>query len=209
MRLLTSLFFAAFLLATAIAWAQGPSQDPDLLARLSYQQSPFQSDVASHKMCISVFQDGNYRMVSSSRGGADGPILLKGKMSSNQLRALKRLLTAPAFRSLSGNDAGMIRDHAERFMAEISRIEIQPVFQLEDNNSEKQLRSLPAPPRRLQWLNTDDKTPFPVAIANVIDWMKQLKPKNARMFDYSEFPEVCPSVGLSLVQPSVATNGHP
>lgn len=208
MRPFARLLFAALFLST-ITWAQTTSQDTDLLARFSYQQSPFQTAGFFHQMCISVSQDGSYRMVTSSKVGADGPILIKGKMSAHQLLTLKRLLIAPAFRSLSGNDAGMIRNHAESFRAEISRVEIRPAFQLLDNDSSQQPRAVPGPPRRLQWLNADDESPFPAPISDVIDWMKRLKPKNAQLFDYSDFADVCPSVGFSLVQPSVATNSQP
>jgi hypothetical protein len=197
-------FLAVFLLVTAIACAQGPNHalDPDLLVRLSYERWPGQ------QICISVSQDGSYHIISPSK--ATGPVRLKGKMVDDQLLRLKKMLAAPAFRSLSSNHAGMIRNHAENFRAEVSQVELQPAFQFEGDKSAVHPRSLPAPPRRLHWLNADDERPFPAPIAQLVDWMENFKPKNAKPFDYSEFPEdVCPSVGLSLVQPTVAANGHP
>lgn len=177
--------------------------DPDLMVRLSYERWP------GKQACISVSQDGDYRILSPSNTSGDR-LRLKGKMADDQFLRLKKMLGAPAFRSLSSNHAGMIRDHAENFRAEVSRVELQPAFQFEGNKSSVHPRSLPAPPRRLHWLNADDESPFPAPIAKLVDWMENFKPKNAKPFDYWEFPEdVCPSVGFSLVQPSVAANGHP
>lgn len=214
MRPRMMLLLMAFLLVTAVAWAQGPDQavdpdllirfsDPDLLVRLSYERWPRQ------QACISVSQDGDYRILSPSNTSGDR-LRLKGKMADDQLLRLKKMLGAPAFRSLSSNHAGMIRDHAENFRAEVSRVELQPAFQFEGNKSSVHPRSLPAPPRRLHWLNADDESPFPAPIAQLVDWMENFKPKGAKPFDYWEFPEdVCPSVGFSLVQPAVAANGNP
>jgi len=203
-----SLLFLALILCTA-ARAQGAYWPPeaDLMARFSYERSPFQTD-GPRQICMSVSQDGDYRMISSAKTDADGPILWEGKMSQGQLLTLKRLLTRPAFRSLSGNDAGIIRNHAESFVAEVSRVEIRAKFQLEDKNSSAQPTSRPGPPRRLQWLNADDENPFPRALANVVEWMTNFQPKHAKPLEYSEFTKVCPSVGLKFVQPSIALNGH-
>ena len=177
--------------------------DPDLLVRLSYERWPGQ------QTCISVSQEGDFRIVSPSNTTVER-IRMKGKMADDQLLLLKKMLAAPAFRSLSSNHAGMIRDHAESFRAEVSQVEVQPAFPFEDNKSRVHTRSLLAPPRRLHWLNGDDESPFPAPIAKLVDWMETFKPKNAQPFDDGEFSEdVCPSVGFTLVQPSVAANGHP
>ena len=203
------LLLTAFLLVTAIAWAQGPYlavdpdlrmrlSDPDLLVRLSYERWPGQ------QTCISVFQDGDYRIITPSNTTGDR-LRLKGKMADDQLLRLKKMLAAPGFRSLSSNAAGMIRDHAENFRAEVSRVEPS-----EGDKTQVHPRSLPPPPRRLHWLNADDESPFPAPIAKLVDWMENFKAKNAKPFDDREFRgDVCPSVGLSLVQPSVAANGRP
>ncbi len=201
MRLAAKLLLITFLLGNISVSAQQRSHsvDPDLLVRLSYQRSPFQQQI-----CISVSQDGNYRSVSLSNALPD-PIRLKGKMDDDQLLRLKKMLAGSALRSLPPNNPGMIRDHAENFTAEISRIEFPPAFKLESTPSGRP-RSDPGPPRRLQWLNGDDGAPFPPPIAKLVDWMENFKPKNAKLFDYSEFSDVCPSVGLSFVQPSMAAN---
>ena len=205
----TTLLLTAFLLVTAIAWAQGPYQaldpdlrmrlsDPDLLVRLSYERWPGQ------QTCISVFQDGDYRIITPSNTTGDR-LRLKGKMADDQLLRLKKMLAAPAFRSLPSNAAGMIRDHSENFRAEVSRVE-----QSEGDQTQLHLRSLPPPPRRLHWLNADDESPFPAPIAQLVDWMENFRVKNAKPFDDREFRgDVCPSVGLSLVQPSVAASRRP
>jgi hypothetical protein len=57
-------------------------------------------------------------------------------------------------------------------------------------------------------LNADGENPFPAAIEAVVDWLKRFEPKDVKPFEYTEFQDVCPSVGLSLVQPSVATNSR-
>ena len=203
------LLLTAFLLVTAIAWAQVPYlavdpdlrmrlSDPDLLVRLSYERWPGQ------QTCISVFQDGDYRIITPSNTTGDR-LRLKGKMADDQLLRLKKMLAAPGFRSLSSNAAGMIRDHSENFRAEVSRVEPS-----EGDKTQVHPRSLPPPPRRLHWLNADDESPFPAPIAKLVDWMENFKAKNAKPFDDREFRgDVCPSVGLSLVQPSVAANGRP
>ena len=209
MRPRMKLLLTAFLLVTAIAWAQGPyqalepdmrmrPQDPDLLVRLSYERWPGQ------QTCISVFQDGDYRIITPSNTTGDR-LRLKGKMADDQLLRLKKMLAAPGFRSLSSNAAGMIRDHSENFRAEVSRVE-----QFEGDKTQVHAGTLGPPPRRLHWLNADDESPFPAPIARLVDWMENFKAKNAKPFDDREFRgDVCPSVGLSLVQPSVAANGRP
>lgn len=212
MRQSTKLFFSVFLLTVAVAWAQQPYQalGPDLLVRLSYESWPGQ------QICISVNQDGDYRVIAPRLADA---LRLKGKMTDDQLLRLKKMLAADAFRSLSSNDAGMIRDHAESFRAEVWRVEMPPAFRLE-NVPTGHPRMLPGPPRRMHWLSADDENPFPAPIAELIDWMENFKPKpsdwvenfkrkNAKPFDYPESSDVCPSVGFSLVQPSIAANGHP
>jgi hypothetical protein len=62
---------------------------------------------------------------------------------------------------------------------------------------------------RLQWLNADGESPFPVSVAKVVDWLQQFQPKDGKSFLYAEFPDVCPSSGLRLLQPTVAGNHGP
>ena len=205
MRQSTKSFLALFLLVAAVAWGQQPYREPgaDLLVRLSYEQR-----WPDQKTCISVSQDGEYQIIAPSYTTSD-PVRRKGKLTDDQLLRLKKMLTAPAFRSLSPNEAGMIRDHAENFRAEIWRVETPPAFRLLDVPTGHP-RTPPRPPRQMHWLNADDASPFPSPIAKLIDWMQDFRPKNAERFDDSAFREdVCPSIGLSLIQPSVAVNQRP
>lgn len=208
MRQWITFLFTVFLLVTAAVWAQQPSgsANSELLVRLSYERSPLHPE-GVQRICLSILNDGNYRVVSLTTASRD-PIRLKGKMADDQLLRLKRMLAGRELRSVSPNSADIIRDHAEKFAAEISRIDFPPTFKLLDTPTGHP-RTPPGPPRRLHWLNADDENPFPVPISKLIDWMERFKPKNAENFDYSEFSDVCPSVGLSLVQPSVATNAEP
>ncbi|HEV2245857.1 MAG TPA: hypothetical protein VGW37_04310 [Terriglobia bacterium] len=162
--------------------------DPDTLARLSY-------NTFTTQICLAVALDGSYRMVRSTPDTYDGPQRLQGKLSKKELRQLETRLTAPGFRSLSSNHAGLIRQDAEDFAAEVS---------IAGNNGEVADRT-----QRLQWLNADDKSPFPATIEKLVSWLISFQPKDARSFTYAEFPNVCPSIGLSLIQPSVAANQHP
>lgn len=200
MRQSAKLLLAAFLLTVAVAWGQQqpyPKWDPDLLVRLSYESWPGQ------QICVSASQTGIYRVITPSSTSLD-PVRLTGKMTEDELLRLKQMLTAPAFRALSSNHAGMIRDHAENFRAEVWRVEIPPAFRLLDAPSGPP-RTTPGPPRQMHWLNADDASPFPAPIAKLIDWMRNFKPKNTRPLS-SSFGDVCPFLGFSLVQPSVATN---
>jgi len=200
------LLLVTLLLGTLTVWAQERyhSVDPDLLARLSYQRSLL-SDQGFQHTCIAISRTGTFRMVSWT----DRKIGFEGKLATNQLDQLKKLLAARGLQSSLENEIGIIRDHSESFMAEISRIEITPKFQLQSTIPSGLPRSAPATPRRVQWLNADDLNPFPVPMARVIDWMRTFELGQAKPVDDLEFSEVCPSVGLSFVQPSVATNKHP
>ena len=126
-------------------------------------------------------------------------------MSEHQLNRLKKLLSVAVFRSGSGNHGGLIRHHSESFAAEVSRIEITPAFRLQDVPTGHP-RTPAGPPHHLQWLNPDDESPFPPALERVIDWMTDFEPQNARPLDYSKIPEVCPSVDICLLQPSIAAS---
>src|SRR5579859_2338107 len=152
--------------------------DPDTLARLSY-------NTFTTQICFAVAPDGSYRMVRSTAETYDGPQRLQGNLSKKEFRQLEARLAAPGFRSLGSNHAGLIRQNAEDFAAEIS---------MPGNNSEAAART-----QRLQWLNADDESPFPATIEKLVSWMKSFQPKDARGFTYAEFPNVCPSIGLSFV----------
>ena len=203
-----------FLVASVPAWAQeiNRARDPNLMARFSYERSPI-GGPGFQQICMSVFQDGHYRMLSYYRApsstGEIGPMRRQGKMTTDQLQRLRNLLTAPAFRSLSGNHGGLIRNYAENFMAEISQIEVSPTFQLVPAVPSGTPRIDPGRPLRLQWLNPDDESPFPEPMAKVIDWMKDFQSQELQFGGDLEISDVCPSVGLSLIRPSIAANDRP
>lgn len=162
--------------------------DPDMLARLSY-------NTFTTQICLAVTLDGSYRMVRSTEDTHDGPQRLQGKLSKKEFQELEVQLHSPDFKALGSNHAGLIRQNAENFAAEIPN---------PGSKGEADDRT-----QRLQWLNADGESPFPASIDKLVSWMRNFQPKNAHSFTYEEFPDVCPSIGLSLVQPSVAANQHP
>jgi len=162
--------------------------DPDVLARLSY-------NTFTTQICLAVTLDGAYRFVRSTEDTHDGPQRLQGRLSKIEFQKLEARLDSPGFKSLGSNHAGLIRQNAENFVAEITS---------PSSKGEADDRT-----QRLQWLNADGESPFPAPIDKLVSWMRNFQPKNARSFTYGEFPDVCPSIGLSFVQPSVAANQHP
>lgn len=188
-----SFLIAAVLLISVGLWAQGVyrSPDPDLLARLSYDSSAVVQDEGVRHVCVAVSRDGDYQIVRSPNRGQTRR--LQGKMPQEQFQQLKTLLESPEFRELSGNHGGLIRQESESFGAEIP---------------------MPGPHReagaqRLRWLNADGQSPFPDSVAKVIHWLKHFEPTDGKPFVYAEYPDVCPSSGLRLLQPSVAVNLNP
>ena len=189
-----SFLTAAVLLVSVGLWAQEVyhSPDPDLLARLSYDSSAVVQGVGVRHVCVAVSRDGDYRIVriAEPRGQTQR---LQGKMPQEQFQQLKTLLESPEFRGLSGNHGGLIRQESESFGAEIP----MPGLQRE------------AGAQRLHWLNADGESPFPGSVVKVIHWLKHFEPTDGKPFVYAEYPDVCPSSGLRLLQPSVAANLNP
>ena len=186
--------------ASVSAQAVRPWQESDVLARLSYNASTAQ-------ICLEVTIDGAYRMQrsvesvrsvgstrSTERDLLDGPQRLEGKLSRKEFRELEALLDSRDFRSLGNNHAGLIRQNAENFAAEIP---------IPSRKGEVEDRTL-----KLQWLKADDESPFPASIQELVSWIKNFHGKNAHSFTAGEFPDVCPRGGISLVQPSIADNQH-
>jgi hypothetical protein len=114
-------------------------------------------------------------------------------MSQEQIQQLKALLQADDFRSLSGSHGGLIRRDAETFGAEI------PIANSQNKDATQ----------RLQWLNGDGENPFPNSMAKVVDWLKHFEPTDGKSFVLTDYPDVCPSGGLRLLQPTVAANQNP
>jgi hypothetical protein len=197
-----TLLIAAILLAASVSIAQEatPSADAVLMARLSYDNSGFAQPGSVMHVCFAVSKDGGYRMVRSLDDGHTQR--LHGNMPKEEFRQLSNLLEAGDFRNLSGNGGGLVRQEAETFAAEIA---VGGRWH-DDGHGTKWLE--PESWRR-RWLNADGETPFPSPVAKMVDWLKRFEPKNAKRFENTEFADVCPSGGLSLVQPSISENLRP
>lgn len=182
----TSLLSTFALLAAALSAqdAAHPSRG-NLLARLSYN-----STLAKHELnrnvCVAVWEDGSYRAMLPFDN--EQMTRLKGKLPQEQLQQLKSLLGDREFQSLSGNHGGLIRNESANFRAEVPRA---------DNV------------QRVQWLQSDEGTPFPVAVSNVVEWLQHFQPSDSERFDEAEYRDICPSGGLRYVQPTVAANQDP
>lgn len=192
------LFLPALLIAS-ISIAQEPyhAPDPDVMARLSYDYSGFIRAGDVHQVCIAVSRDGEYRIVRST--GLGPTERLHGKMSNEEFDRFSELVRAKEFRSLSGNQFGVIRQEAQTFGAEIP---------LRDSSQRHKSRQWPETAWRLQWMNADGRNPFPPSVSRVVDWMTRFQPKDGNTFEYTDYPDVCPTGGLRLLQPSIAEKSH-
>jgi hypothetical protein len=197
-----TLLTAAILLVafSAIAQERYRPPDPDLMARLSYDNSGVVQHGNLRHVCIAISRDGEYRIVRSL------PLIpterLHGKMPKEEFSQLAKLLGASEFRNLSGDHGSLILQESERFAAEIP---------LGDRGREAGAREWPEHEAawHLQWLNADGESPFPASVSKLVDWLQGFQPKDAKSFEYAEYPDVCPAGGLRLLQPSVAENSHP
>jgi hypothetical protein len=197
-----TLLMAAILLvaSSSIAQERYLFRDPGLMARLSYDNSGVLQQGNVRHVCIAVSRDGEYRIV---RWTVLEPIeRLHGKMPKEEFSRLSKLLGASQFRNLSGDHGGLILQESESFAAEIP---------LGDRGRDDRTRAWPEHEAawRLQWLNADGESPFPVSVSKLVDWLQDFQPKDAKSFEYAEYPNVCPTGGLGLLQPSVAENLHP
>lgn len=173
------------------------------MARLSYQSSTVVRRDGMRQVCLAVSLDGKYRIVRSNEDGQ--MTRLQGTMPKEQVQQLQKLLNSSEFRSLSGHhgpqkddwgNPGLIRGDAESFAAEIP---LGDRWRADGTGKWMEHES-----RRVQWLNADDESPFPDSVAKIVDWLERFQPKG-KPFVYTEFPDICPSVGLSLVQPTLAS----
>jgi hypothetical protein len=196
----TLLTTAILLVAScSIAQERYRSPDPDLMARLSYDDSGVVRQGNVRHVCVAVSRDGDYRIVRSLDDGQTQR--LHGKMPKEEFRQLTKLLGAAEFRNLSGDHGGLIRQDAESFAAEIP---------LRDGRHEDGAGNwLEHEAWRLQWLNPDGESPFPAAVSKLVDWLQAFQPKDGKSFEYADYPDVCPARGLRLLQPDVAENSHP
>jgi len=204
MRSYLKVLLTAVVLFTSISlWAQEVQVHPDLMARLSYERSTVVTGEGEgvRQVCIAVSRDGEYRIVRSLDSGQTQR--LQGMMAKEPLQQLKALLDSAGFQELSGNHGGLIRGEAESFGAEIPMVASGPGI---DVGPDLHIQTDRPQARRLQWLNADGENPFPVSVAKVVHWLTHFEPKDAKELEYVEHHDVCPSVGLRLLQPSVAEN---
>ena len=199
-QLARRLLIPSLVLVSVGVWAQegAKTEQPHVVARLSYESSGAIRREGVRQVCVTVSSDGSYRMMRSAV--VLPTVRLLGKMPNDQFETLIKLLGAKKFRSLSGDHgSGLILQQSEIFVAEIPRTEalgdIPP-------GSVPQVK-------RVQWLNADRTNPFPDSVANVVDWLEQFQPKSGKTFEYSDFPDVCPSGGVRLLQPTIAANRLP
>jgi len=188
-----SLLTASVVLLSVAVWGQQLDQ-PKVLARLSYDSGVSLGEGLRHE-CVSVSKDGYYRIVRTTDNGQ--VLRAQGKLPEEKFEQLKKSLDSKGFQKLSQNyGGGIILQNAEIFAAELpGPVEFDgPDHAMKDHT------------RRVRWLNADGENPFPAAIVAVVDWLKHFEPKEGKQFEEAEFQDVCPSVGLSLVQPSVAGN---
>lgn len=195
-----TLLTAAILLVASCSIAQERyrSPDPDLMARLSYDDSGV---VRVRHVCVAVSRDGDYRIVRSLDDGQTQR--LHGKMPNEEFRQLTKLLGAAEFRNLSGDHGGLIRQDAESFAAEIPSLR-------DGWHQDEAGNWVEHEAWRLQWLNPDGESPFPAAVSKLVDWLQGFQPRDGKSFEYADYPDVCPARGgLRLLQPGVAENSHP
>ncbi len=194
----TLLTAATLLLASSsIAQERYHPPDPDLMARLSYDNSGMVRQGNLRHVCAAISRNGDYRIVRSLDNGQTQR--LHGKMPKEELRQLTKLLGAADFRRLSGDHGGLIRQEAKSFAAEIPLRDGQDAA---GNWVEHEVW-------RMQWLNPDGESPFPASVSKLVDWLQGFQPKEGKSFEDAEYPDVCPVGGLRLLQPSEAQNSHP
>lgn len=190
MRSCSKLFLTASIVLFSVGlWAQevDHASSPDILVRFSYESSPGTQGEGLQHICFAVSVAGKYRMIRSTDSGQT--LRMQGKMPVQQFQQFQKTLLSSEFRGLSGNHEGLIRGGAENFVAEFPKPDGQKS-------------------QWLQWLNADGDNPFPASVAKVIHWLKDFQPKDGREFNYAEYQDVCPSMGLSYVQP-LAANRQP
>jgi|SRR5271163_4865142 len=187
------LLTAAVLVMSLPLWAQELyHSDSDLLARFSYESSLVSQPGRVERVCFAVSDSGDYRLVEALSGPAHLWIRLQGKLSDDKFKQLKSVILDASLRALPKSHGGLIRQESENFAAQIPS---------GWQGSESTLR--------LRWLNADGESPFPAPMARVIKWLQDFKPELGKHFEEAEFPDVCPSGGLQLLQPSVAGNQNP
>jgi hypothetical protein len=188
---------AAILLVATTSFAQQTyrSGRPDLMARIFYDSGiASQGDI--HQMCIAITHDGEYRMVQLLN---DSNVKrLHGTVPKEEFHQLVKLLSAPDFRSLSNDEAGLIRQESQSFAIEMP---LSDHLLLQFDSALQWYEAW-----RLQWLNPNGERPFPAPVSKVVDWLQHFQPIDGESFEYAESSDVCPAQGFRLLDPSVAEN---
>lgn len=182
MRITKPLLIVATIIIASASVAASNNDDPDastpLLAKLSYKAQE-QNLMPRADLCISVWQDGHYRMLRN--GDLVGPTLVRGVLSAIELKQLKFLLDTPDFRALSDARGDQIR---KEFAAEVPRgKEIQ----------------------HLVLVIPDEVQSFPKSAEDVIVWLREFQPRDAESLTYTKYRDVCPRINVSPFVP-VAEN---
>ena len=174
------------LIAVVVSASDIEMQNPrlPLLARLSYVNSrlPSSDTKQPQHICLSIYKDGHYRILRTNNAGF--PQVQEGKLSHDQLNELQFLLNTDAFIHLSGTHGALVRGRAETFIAEVPR----------DKNVQ-----------RFAWTIADETRHFPKPAERIVQWLVDFEPVNARTVEQTEFPDICPRMQMSPVEP-VAEN---
>jgi hypothetical protein len=187
------LFTAAVLVITLPLWAQELyHSDSDFFARFSYESSAVNQTDGVQRVCFAVSDSGEYRLAETLSGPSHEWVRLHGKLSDDEFKQLKSVILSSDLRALPKSHGGLIRQESETFAAQIP------------SGWEGSASML-----RVRWMNADGESPFPAPVAKVVKWLRDFQPKGGKHFEYAEFPDVCPSGGFQLLQPSVAANQNP
>jgi hypothetical protein len=178
-----AIFFGVILPLTTVICSAQSNKPSQLLARVSYNSE-------SSRICFAVYKNGEF--FRSSRDGLtlldpnalDGPRILQGKLSEEQLHQLKTLLEEIDFRPQARS--GLVLNGADWFAAEI----------VQDHKT-----------RHYKWVNADDQDPFPHSISELVGWLQNFKAQDARLVASRgglSSLRICPQMNIRQVQPVIA-----
>jgi hypothetical protein len=170
------------LLTPVICSAQSKEKNP-ALARITYT-SKFS------RICFAVYQNGEFFRLSNDGGitlvdpgTLDGPRILNGKLSEEQLTRLTAILQKIRFRQPP--TSGLVLNGADWFAAEI----------VQDHQT-----------KLYKWVNADDQDPFPQSVLDLVTWLQNFKAENARLLSSRgglTNLRICPAMTID-VQPVIA-----
>ncbi len=167
---------AIVLFCAMVSLAQEPLRGPDYRnafkpsTRLMFEQQGLP------QVCFAVDDSGKYQLQKRTRTGASETLV--GTLDAEQSKKLKTLLENPEFLTVDqSRGAGLLRSgNSETFTAEL------PTSAKSGMANSKFVRAI----------DIDGQSPFPPAIRNVVDWLKNFSPGSARPEDATQ---TCPAVG--------------